>query len=402
MRHFGKEIFDFICFDVVMNRKKVLRISAASMSLKYLLEGQLRFLNTYFQVKGVASPDELLDKVSHAEGIETIGVPIARKISMMDDLVSLWCLIRLFVKERPDIVHSMTPKAGLLSMVAAKIAGIPIRIHSFTGVIFPCRTGFMYHLLKNMDRITCACATTVLPEGEGVKRDLVVHRVTRKKLRVLGNGNINGIDTQFFSKALFVEKKLDVFRDKYHIKKSDFVFVFIGRLVGDKGINELVSAFETVSKKDPELKLILVGPREWHLDPLESTTVKAIKDHPDIIETGWQHDVRPFLAMADVFVFPSYREGFPNVVLQAGAMELPSIVTDVNGSNEIIIDGENGIIVPSKDSVALSEAMRRLCHDAAKRKEMERKARPMVLDRYEQRFVWMELLNLYRSALKAI
>lgn len=378
-------------------KKKLLYISAASVSLRYLLKGRLRYMNRFFEVTGVASPDRLLTDVGKTEGVRTIGIPITRSIDLPKDLVSLWRLICLFSRERPDIVHSLTPKAGLLSMLAAKITGVPNRIHSFTGLIFPYRTGFMYHLLKNMDRITCACATVILPEGRGVKKDLTAHGVTRKRLRIIGNGNINGIDTREFSRIRVTENQIKCVRDRLNIRRDDFVFVFVGRVVKDKGINELVSAFINMSAARPEIKLILVGPREPLLDPLDAATEKRIAENPRIMETGWVDDVRPFLAVGDVFVFPSYREGFPNVVIQAGAMGLASIVTDISGSNEIIISGENGVIVPPKDAAALADAMSVLFTDEDKRKKMSVRARPMIAARYEQRFIWSELLTMYQK-----
>lgn len=382
------------------NKPKLFRVSAASISLRYLLRGQLCFLNQYFKVKCIASPDAVLEEVGNIERVDTIGIPISRKIDFIKDLLSLWRLVRLFRKERPVIVHSLTPKAGLLSMVAAKLTGVPHRIHSFTGLIFPSRKGFMYYLLKNMDRITCFCATKVLPEGNGVKKDLIEHGVTGKQLNIIGYGNINGINIREFSKAHYKKNQLSQIRKKYQIQKQDFVFIFVGRLVEEKGINELISAFVAIPNKDNRLKLMLVGPREELLYPLNEKTLKVISSNTNIIETGWQDDVRPFLALADVFVFPSHREGFPNVVIQAGAMELPSIVSDINGCNEIIVEGENGIIVPFKDANTLSQTMRDLIENRVKRQRMGKKARPMIVERYNQRYVWTEMLKEYQALLK--
>ena len=173
--------------------------------------------------------------------------------------------------------------------------------------------------------------------------------------------------------------------------------LYVGRLVKDKGINELVTAFNKFSKKGIPGKLILVGSRENDLDPLEKDTENIIAGHPDIISAGWQDDVRPFLAIADLFVFPSYREGFPNAVLQAGAMGLPAIVTDINGCNEIITDRVNGIIIPTKDSEALEQAITQLAEEPATRRKMQAVARENIVDNYKQTYIWNELLKLYQS-----
>jgi glycosyltransferase involved in cell wall biosynthesis len=169
----------------------------------------------------------------------------------------------------------------------------------------------------------------------------------------------------------------------------------VGRLVGDKGINELVEAFARIEEKS--IKLLLVGPKEENLDPLKQETLERIESDPRIMAVGSQTDVRPYYVAADIFVFPSYREGFPNTVLEAGALGLPSIVTDINGSKEIIIEGKNGMIVPSKDADALYKAILLLINDEEKRKEMARQARSLVASRYEQQWLWGELIKVYNS-----
>lgn len=205
-----------------------------------------------------------------------------------------------------------------------------------------------------MDKVLCWHATHIIPEGAGVKQDLLDYKITNKPLEVIANGNVNGIDTTFFNSNAISEQLQQSLRNELGIDSSDFVFVFIGRLVTDKGINELVRAF--LSLAIPKCKLLLVGPYETE-DPLQPETLKAIQQNDSILSVGFQHDVRPYLVISDCLVFPSYREGFPNVVMQAGAMGLPSIVTDINGSNEIIIEGLNGTIVPAKNVTALLNAM---------------------------------------------
>jgi glycosyltransferase involved in cell wall biosynthesis len=177
------------------------------------------------------------------------------------------------------------------------------------------------------------------------------------------------------------------------------VFCFVGRIVKDKGINKLLSAFDRLSKENKDVKLLLVGPEERELDPISKQSQEIIKNNKQVISVGFQKDVRPFLAQSDVFVFPSYREGFPNVVMQAGAMELPSIVTNINGSNEIIEEGVNGTIIPVKDENALFDKMKLLAEDENLRNNLAKNARQMIVDRYEQKFVWNELLDEYNRLL---
>ena len=178
------------------------------------------------------------------------------------------------------------------------------------------------------------------------------------------------------------------------------MFVFVGRLVKDKGINELIEAFSSVRKSFSNARLLLVGPFEEDLDPLADSTKRTIEADASIIQVGFQQDVRPFLAISDALTFPSYREGFPNVPMQAGCFDLPSIVTDINGCNEIIEHGKNGLIIPSKNSDALESAMRTLISDSQLYQSMKSVARQMIVDRYEQKRLWTLLLEEYNVQLK--
>ena len=372
-------------------KKKSIRISTIPLSLDVLLQGQLRMLSEHYEVVGVSSPGEELDKVAQREGIRTIAVPMERKISPFKDLVSLFRLIRLFHREKPWMVHSLTPKAGLLAMTAAWICRVPVRIHMFTGLVFPTTTGLKQKILMATDSITCACATNVLPEGKGVKKDLEHFRITSKPLQIIGNGNINGIDLEYFDRTPEVLEQAEKYR-----KEEVVTFCFVGRIVRDKGMNELVGAFQRLHQAYPNTRLVLVGPFEEKLDPVLPETRQAIEQQAAIEWMGWQNDIRPFLAASEVFVFPSYREGFPNVVLQAGAMGLPSIVTDINGSSEIITEGVNGSIIPSQDEEALYKAMEKLL-DTEERRKLAQQARPQIANRYERKALWKELLKFYRS-----
>ena len=378
-------------------KNKLIRTATVAMSLNYLLKGQLSFLNEHYEVIAVSGEDEHLQEVHEREKVRTENVRIHRTISLLKDLKSLWELYLLFRKEKPHIVHSITPKAGLLSMVAAKMTGVPVRIHTFTGLIFPEKKGFLQQILILMDRLICFCATDIFPEGVGVKSDLIKYKITSKPLKIIANGNVNGIDTAYFSKDQVLFSEQETLKKELGICNDDFVFIFVGRLVGDKGINELISAFKAIASQNRKVKLVLVGPLESDLDPLHSHTLKEIKDNDAIISIGFKKDVRPYFAISDALVFPSYREGFPNVVLQAGAMGLPAIVTDINGSNEIIKEGINGLIIPAKDEVALKQAMHELMDNKCLYDKLKFNARDWITSRYEQKRVWELLLLEYKN-----
>ncbi|ATA68462.1 glycosyltransferase family 1 protein [Capnocytophaga cynodegmi] len=377
---------------------KLIRLSTVPGSLKTLLKGQLRFISEKgFEVIGVSSEGEALQEVALNEGVKVIPIHIARRIALIQDLKSLLHLWILFKKEKPIIVHSITPKAGLLSMLAAKMAGVPIRIHTFTGLIFPNKTGLMQKILILMDQLLCWAATNIYPEGNGVKQDLINYKITSKPLKVIANGNVNGIDLEYFSPSQVSEEQKTELKQQLGIKPNDFVFIFVGRLVGDKGINELIEAFSSLKISD--VKLLLVGPMEKELDPLKEKTIKEIETNPSIISVGFQKDVRPYFAISNALAFPSYREGFPNAVIQAGAMELPSIVSNINGCNEIIIDGENGMIIPPKQVDDLQKGMKQLFENKNLYIQLKQNARRMIVERYEQSSVWEATLREYNNHL---
>ena len=378
-----------------MRTTKIIRTTTVPGSLETFCNGLLRELQSEgYDVVAVSSPGPEMETIRKREGVRTVAVPMERRMAPLKDLKSLWGLIRVFRREKPAMVHSMTPKAGLLCMMAAWFCRVPVRVHTFTGLVFPTAKGMTQKILIFTDRLTCACATHVIPEGEGVKADLQNYRITRKPLRVLGHGNVRGIDLDHYDRTPEVMAAATGIR-----RKGIFTFIFVGRLVGDKGINELVAAFSRLNKEIPATRLILVGGKEETLDPLNPATLREIESNPAIEEVGVQKDVCPWFAASDALVFPSYREGFPNVVIEAGAMRLPSIVTDINGSREIIIDGKNGVIIPPRNSEALYRAMRAFVTDKERTREMAGNARPLISSRYEQTYVRRCLKDFYRQIL---
>lgn len=371
---------------------KIIRATTVPISLDTFCRGLLKMLSEKYEVVALSSPGVEMQTIAEREGVRTIEVPMERHISPMKDMRALWQLILVFRRERPTMVHSMTPKAGFLCMIAAWLTRVPVRVHTFTGLVFPTAKGLQRKLLMWTDRITCRCATYVIPEGEGVKKDLLDYGITQKPLRVLGFGNVRGVDMHYYNRRPEVMEKTEALRDD-----SFITFLFVGRVVRDKGINELCEAFDRLSKEFPQTRLLLVGWREDDLDPVSDKTQALIDSNPSINYVGevWGDELLAYYAAADCYVLPSYREGFPNTVLEAGAMGLPSIVTDINGSREIIVENENGMIVPPRDADALFVAMRRMVNDDRRRSYMASNARNMVGCRFEQGFVRQCLLDFY-------
>ncbi|MGH2665065.1 glycosyltransferase family 4 protein [Flavobacterium sp.] len=379
-------------------KQKLVRITTVPISLEKLLTGQLRFMNSFYDVVAVSSEKENLEKFGKAESLSVFPIEMTRKITPIKDFLAIIKLFFYLKKQKPSIVHTHTPKAGLVGMIAAKMAGVPHRLHTVAGLPLLEAVGTKRKVLDFVEKIIYSSATVIYPNSYGLYKIIEENKYCSSgKMKVLANGSSNGIDTAHFDRALFSDAQNQELKMQLAISKDDFVFIFVGRLVKDKGINELVKAFEVLNSENQQVKLLLVGNFESDLDPLDEITMNAINTGKGIIKAGYQNDVRPYLSIADALVFPSYREGFPNVVMQAGSMGLPSVVSDINGCNEIVIEGKNGIIIPVKNSDAIYTAMKTIICEKELMYSMKQNARPMIVSRFEQKVVWEAILNEYRQ-----
>ncbi|MEQ8217997.1 MAG: glycosyltransferase family 4 protein [Arenibacter sp.] len=376
-------------------QKKLIRITTTSGSLDGLLQNQLKFMSDYFEVIGISSKGIRLDNVRKEQGVRVIPVQMSRNISPFKDLIALYKLYTIFSKEKPFIVHSHTPKAGLLSMMASYFAKVPHRLHTVAGLPLLETTGIKRRILNFVEKLTYAFSTKVYPNSFGLEKIILDHNfIDQSKLKVIGNGSSNGIDLEHFNPNLFSREDNHALRKELNIGENDFVFINVGRMVTDKGINELVEAFCKIQETFKDTKLLLLGEFEEKLDPLFPETMEKIKNNPHINYLGWQWDVRPYFAISNMLAFPSYREGFPNVVMQAGAMGLPSIVSDINGCNEIIINGQNGCIIPPKSTEHLYNAMvESLKNGTSKFKNV----RESIATRFDRSVIWNAILAEYDS-----
>jgi glycosyltransferase involved in cell wall biosynthesis len=285
--------------------------------------------------------------------------------------------------------------------MAAWVCRVPVRLHTVAGLPLMEEHGLQRKVLERVEKITYAFATKVYANSKNLSEFIISNKFcSPEKIEVLGNGSSNGIDTEFFKISPEITLSAQKIKEELAIDDKNFVFLFIGRLVKDKGIDELVKAFALLRKKYDHIKLLLVGPFEDELDPLSAKTIHTIKSDKNILQVGFQPEIRPYLALGHALVFPSYREGFPNVPMQAGAAGLPSIVTDINGCNEIIEHEINGLIIPAKDEIALYGAMERLIMDEALYSRLKANARKMIVDRYEQNHLWSLLFHEYQLQLK--
>jgi lipopolysaccharide/colanic/teichoic acid biosynthesis glycosyltransferase len=383
---------------------RLLRITTVPVSLKLLLSGQLsHYTRRGFQILAVsADGPEIVDK--KIDGVPHFAIPLTRRITPVQDLVCLVKLIMLIRRFKPDIVHSHTPKAGLIGMLAAWICNVPVRMHTVAGLPLMEKKGMLRELLIRIERLTYWCATAVYPNSGGLADFITGNIGQQYPVRIIGKGSTNGIDTGFFSRNEILATTASAIRKKHGIEKDDLVYSFVGRVVRDKGIGELVSAFRKTKAallSHQKIFLLVIGPFEQDLDPLYPEDFEFLKTDPTVILAGYQSDVRPWIMASDIFVFPSYREGFPNVVMQASCLEVPCIVSDINGCNEIIDHNRTGLIVEPKNAPALFEAMRLLSSNTDVRKNFASEARNKIVKEYDQKFVWDELEKEYWANLKS-
>lgn len=374
-------------------KPKLLIATTVPETLATILQGQPKKLSEHFDTAVVSSAGgHRLD----VEASERFTVNMHRGISPLADLKSIISMMRVIRLFKPDIIHSYTPKAGLVCMVAGFLCGVRTRVHTFTGLIFPTTLNrFKRFVLKQVDALICGCATTVVAEGVGIRNDLVRFNVTRKPVQIIGHGNIAGLDSAYFDPNLtVVQEAADALSAALNLPTNAFVYLYIGRLNRDKGLKELAEAFVGL---DQRTVLWLVGSLDQTAPP-DAATLQLLNNHPRIEHMGFLQDVRGVLARCDVLVLPSYREGFPNVLLQAGAMQKPVLATDVNGSNEIVLPGETGWLVPAKDAATLKQSMTHAMQTSShERLAMGVMARKRIQSLYERAAYILVLVRFYQS-----
>ena len=380
---------------------KLVRITTVPVSLLVLLKGQMKFMKQHgFDVTMISSEGKEVNDLKLQEDCTHVAIKLTRKITPFTDFVSLIKLTILLRKIKPDIVHTHTPKAGLIGMWAAKLAGVKIRLHTIAGLPWVESKGLLRRLLIIIEKITAFAATAIFPNSF-VQRDfLLANGIATKKMKVIGNGSSNGIDTNHFSLNDEIDNQAQVIRQQLRIDENGWAWIFVGRIVRDKGITELIDAFLQIHAQFPEDKLLLLGIQEPDLDPLDEKYVNFLQSHPAIQCCGFQKDIRPYLAASQVLVFPSYREGFPNVPMQAGAMGCALILSDINGCNEIVNAGKDGWLVPVKNTSALKAAMLQARTNPIQTMKFAEAVKEKIKSGYAQSYLWDCLLHEYQHLLK--
>ena len=379
--------------------KKLIRITTVPMALRYLLPGQMHFMaKNGFDVLMISADGKEIRDIIKNEQCPHIIVPMTRKITPFQDLSCLLQLIRIFRREKPDIVHTHTPKAGLLGMLAARYCGVKIRIHTVAGLPMMVEKGFKYWLLKQVEKLTYKAANHVWPNSNSLLQFiLALHLAPPGKLNLIAKGSTNGIDLNRFDVAVLEEKKIQDCKTAITYSDQNKYLLCTSRLVVDKGITLLINVFMALQKTHPSVRLILVGDFENELNPLPEATLKEIENNNAIIHISWTPDVEYYMHIADHFIFPSLREGFPNVLLQAGAMELPIVCSRIPGNIDIVAHNETGLIFADRDEKQMLNMIEYALANPVAVQKMAKRLRQIIEADYRRENIWQNMLAAYKS-----
>ena len=353
-----------------------------------------------FDVLMISSNGKEVPLLLQNETCPHIIVPMTRRITPFRDIRAIIRLALIFRKVKPDIVHAESAKAGLLGMTAAYFSGVKVRIYTNAGLSMLAKRGFKLFLLEKVEKIIYAFATDIWPNGRSTMNYILEHEYTKaKKVRLIGEGSSNGVDTVRFNRAdLDPEISADI-KQSISYNPDNTYLLFVGRLVADKGITEFINVFLSLRKHMPLIKLVLVGRYEKDLDPLPAHIEYEITHNPDIIQISWTGKVEYYMALANYFVFPSYREGFPNVILEAAAMQVPVICSRIFGNIDMVTDGETGLIFERMNEASLEEKLMQAFADPGKMKTMALQLYENVVHLYKREIFWEEMLKQYRALL---
>lgn len=379
--------------------RSLVHVTTVPMSLTFL-KGQVGYMKARgLAVRAISSPGPELDAFSAGEGVPADTVAMSRRISPLADVVALLRLARRLGRLNPDIVHAHTPKGGLLGMMAAALAGAPVRVYHIRGLPFVTAAGLRRRLLWGTEWVSCRLAHQVICVSHSVRAVAVAEGVCPPgKVKVLAGGSGNGVDAIGRFNPVRVEGAGACTRRDYGIPGDACVLGFVGRIVRDKGVVELAAAWGELRKRHESLHLLLVGPVE-PTDPVPAAVVEALRADPRVHWAGTNWDMPPLYAAMDVVVLPTYREGFPNVLLEAAAMGLPVVATRVPGCVDAVRDGVTGLLAEPRDADSLAGQIEVYLRDRDLRSRHGAAARERVLAEFNQEVIWEALYKEYRRLL---
>jgi glycosyltransferase involved in cell wall biosynthesis len=380
---------------------KIFRVTTLSSQLNLLLKGQFAYLaENDFEVivssakdKGYNHIEELVSR----EKCTWLRLPITRRFNPVYDLITFMALLFYFKKYKPDIVHTHSPKAGFIGQFAAYVCNVPTRIHTVAGLPLVESSGIKKCVLEQVEKFTYNMAHWILPNSINMAEFILNNELTkREKINVIGNGSSNGIDLDYFSITDDIIVTSNNLKSDLKIPDDVTLLLYVGRMARSKGLIELVRAFDILQLQNSKLHLLLVGNLD-EKDLLPNEITKIILNSERITFVGHKKDVRPYMYMSDIFIFPSYREGLPQSLLQACAMGKCCIATNIDGCNEIISNQVNGLLVPVKDIGAIINAINCIIESPTKQKSYGRAAQEFVKRNYDQKILYSELLVFYRQ-----
>lgn len=378
---------------------KVAHIATIDMSLRFLLKNQLRSLiSAGYEVTGISAPGPHTSAVEEA-GIHYIPVAMTRRVTPLSDLIALIQLYRILKKERFTVVHTHTPKPALLGQLAARAARVPVIVNTLHGLTFRDDTpAHKRRLLLLLEKACAIMSDFILSQNPDDLETFVREGLApREKLRFLGNG----IDIVRFDPARISAEALDERRRELGILPGDLVIGFVGRLVAEKGIVEMIQAVGEVAKEIPRVKWLVIGPNDGEKsDAMSKDDPRFDPVRPFTIFAGLRHDMPEMLALMDVFVLPSHREGFPRSPMEAAAMGKPAIVTDITGCRETVIDGVNGYLFPKGDAAALAAKIKETLGSEERARALGDAGRKLAEERFDERKVFRIVADTYRELLE--
>jgi glycosyltransferase involved in cell wall biosynthesis len=384
---------------VTCKRIDTLHAVTSPLSL-VLLRGQLQYLQEAgFHPAALSAPGAFVEQAGLEQSVPLFTVAMERDVSPLRDFVSLVRIWRLLRRLRPTICNAGTPKAGLLVMLAARLARVPCRVYTLRGLRVETSRGLTRMILFASERIACACAHRVICVSPSLRdRAVDLRLVNPRKTVVLGAGSSNGVDASRFIPSQSRIARAAEIRHELKLEAGP-VIGFIGRFTQDKGVGELTAAFDLVRQQFPDASLLLIGSYEQG-NPIDPEIRARIDSGSGIVAIPFQPDIAPYYMAMDVFVLPTYREGFPNTVLEAQAAERPVVTTQATGAVDSVLDGRSGILVPVGDSPALAEGIGKLLANPAVARHMGQIGRQRVEREFRQEIVWSELVELYRELLR--
>lgn len=368
------------------------------MTARGFLRDHFRALSEFYDITLVANFDESPSLCADFPGIKTIQAPIQRKISLISDLKALFSLIRIFRTQKFDSVHSVTPKAGLLSMLAARVAAVPQRFHFFTGQVWATKRGPFRWLLKNLDKLTYLAASEVLVDSPSQREFLISEGVIEPhRSTVLAEGSISGVNIQRFVPSEIARTEV---RTELGLPSDAFMFLFLGRLNAEKGIAELVRGFQKSGCVELGAVLMLIGPEEE--DVLAGLSAETDALATSLVRIGFTDQAQRYMAAADVFCLPSHREGFGSVIIEAAACGVPALASNIYGINDAVVDGVTGMLHPVRDEEAIAAGMKLMMVDRIRLGRMGASARERALARFSSERVTAALVGFYKSRIVTV